>query len=113
MAYTKCKNCGNSLTADDRYCQQCGENNSKFVSEVSNEASKNKEIIESSSTGQRQTYAARPQEGQGIGWFVLGLMIPLVGFILYFSFKPDKPNSSSMSLSGAIIGSVIGAIFWF
>jgi hypothetical protein len=45
-----------------------------------------------------------PQEGTTFGWFILGLFIPIAGFILYFAFKSDKPKASSASITGAFIG---------
>jgi uncharacterized membrane protein YvbJ len=110
MALIRCTNCGNSLTNDDRYCQQCGENNSKFISQAVIKESIKEEVIEPSKLVREQTYQEKPQEGQGIGWFILGLTFPFVGLILFFSLKGDKPNASSMSLAGAIVGAVIGAI---
>ena len=112
MAYIKCSKCGNSLTTDDRYCQQCGENNAKFVSQSAMQTSPQDEVVQPPRSSPQPTYYSRPQEGQGVGGFILGFMLPFVGFILYFSFKTDKPNASSMSLTGAIIGAIIGVFIW-
>jgi uncharacterized OB-fold protein len=104
MANAKCPGCGAVVTSDDRYCQQCGENNPQFV-EV--EVTTATPSYSASSSYSNSTPA---QEGSGVGWFFLGLIIPYVGIILFFSFKKEKPNASSMSLTGAIIGFVIGFI---
>jgi hypothetical protein len=104
MANLKCSSCGTLVTTEDRYCQNCGENNPKFV-EVKTTTSSS-----STSYSSNNSYSSSTpiQEGSGVGWFFLGLFIPYVGIILYFSFKREKPNASSMSLTGAIIGFVIG-----
>jgi uncharacterized membrane protein YvbJ len=104
MATAKCSGCGALLTVDDRYCQQCGENNPQF-NEVEVQTANASHLTSSPSS------SAKPvQEGSGIGWLFLGLIIPFIGIILFFSFKKEKPNASSMSLIGAIIGFVIGFI---
>ncbi len=102
MANLKCSSCGTMVSSDDRYCTHCGENNPKFV-EVKTTTSST-----SYSTSSSYSSSNTVQEGSGIGWFFLALFIPYVGIILYFSFKKEKPNASSMSLTGAIIGFVIG-----
>lgn len=45
-----------------------------------------------------------------IGWGVLGFCIPIVGIILYFVWKENKPRSAQMAIRGALISIAIGAV---
>ena len=45
-----------------------------------------------------------------IGWGVLGAFFPLVGIILFFVWKNNKPKTAKVSLIGAVIGVVISLI---
>jgi RNA polymerase subunit RPABC4/transcription elongation factor Spt4 len=104
MAQLKCGNCGAYLTTDDRYCQSCGENNSKFIDPKESSSNQNQQ----STT--HYSYTNSNRESSGVGWFFLGLFFPLVGFILYFTLKNDKPTASSMSAAGAWVGLFIAIV---
>lgn len=41
---------------------------------------------------------------------VLSVLIPLVGYILYFSKKDEQPDAAKSYLWAAIAGSIIGLI---
>lgn len=43
------------------------------------------------------------------GWAVLGFLIPIVGWVLYFCWKNTKPGNAKM----AGIGGLVGWAFWF
>ncbi len=45
-----------------------------------------------------------------IGWGVLGAFFPLVGIILFFVWKNNKPKTAKVSLIGAVIGIVLSLI---
>lgn len=42
------------------------------------------------------------EEGNCFGWGVLGFFIPLVGLILYFCWRKEKPNAAKAALYGMI-----------
>lgn len=44
----------------------------------------------------------------GILWFLLGFILPIVGFILWLVWKNSKPNRASSLIKGAVVGFVIG-----
>lgn len=50
------------------------------------------------------------EEGNCFGWSVLGFFIPLVGLILYFCWKKEKPKAAKAALNGMITRLVIYAI---
>ncbi len=53
----------------------------------------------------------RPVEDKGsFGWAVLGFFIPLVGLILFLTWKNDKPKSAKKAGIGAIVGAIAGLI---
>lgn len=89
MAY--CKNCGNQI--DDRavICPACG-------------------VPQEPMQGQQQPAAA--QDNGGFGYGLLGFCIPIVGIILYFVWKNDKPKSSKAAGLGAVISIGIAVVFY-
>jgi hypothetical protein len=56
---------------------------------------------------------AAPVDAGSIGWAILGFLIPLVGFILFFVWRNTKPQSAKMSLIGACVGLCLGILFQF
>jgi uncharacterized membrane protein YvbJ len=106
MSPSKCTSCGTFVKSDERYCSSCGENNPKFV-EVSQSSTSSTSYSSNSSSSNSNSTDTR----SGIGWLILGLFLPLVGYILFFSLKKENPTASSMSLTGAIIGTLIGLNF--
>lgn len=42
-----------------------------------------------------------------MGWLILGLFFPLVGFILWLVWKDDKPDRSKAAGKGALIGVIV------
>ena len=112
MAEHVCRNCSTSLDLSVSYCEQCGENNPHYIKPTNKDREEYQQSPSSSSSSYNRPYA-RPlvQEGSGVGWLFLGLFFPLIGFILYFVFKKERPVASKQSLTGAIIGFVIGFIF--
>lgn len=54
-----------------------------------------------------------PNDKGGCLWGGVGFLVPLVGLILYFVWKKEKPNTAKALLIGAIIGfalSIIGGV---
>lgn len=46
------------------------------------------------------------------GWAVLGFFFPLIGLILYFVWKSNKPNNAKKAGNGALIGLLLSIIFY-
>ena len=61
----------------------------------------------------------QPVQGQNtadtgsIGWGILGFIIPLVGWILYFVWKDSKPKSAKVAGLGGLIGFGLNMILYF
>ena len=50
---------------------------------------------------------AKPDE-MGAGWGILAFLLPLVGWILYFAWKNERPNAASQVAKWAWIGFGVG-----
>ena len=48
-----------------------------------------------------------------IGWGILGFLIPIVGFILYFVWKQTKPKSAKVAGIGGLIGFCLNMVLYF
>ena len=79
-----CSNCGKEIDQKAYVCPHCGV--------------KQKEIISDEEIG-------------GLG--VVCFFIPLVGLILYLTWKDSKPNKSSGAGKAALWGFIISFVFWF
>lgn len=57
-----------------------------------------------------QTNVVTEPEGSKFGWGVLGFFVPLVGLILYFTWKKDRPKSSKAAGIGALVSVILKVI---
>lgn len=114
-----CKKCGNNLYGNKVNCPFCGEpiKGSRTSSSSSynnyNRASSNNNNNSNNSYQGNQQY--RPQrrnndEG-GFGWGLLGFCVPLVGIILYFVWRDERPFTAKACLNGALISIAISVFF--
>lgn len=51
-----------------------------------------------------------PNDESSTGFFVLGMLFPLIGFILWLVFKDKSPLKAASAGKGAITGIIIEAI---
>jgi len=84
-----CTNCGKEINPDAIICVHCGA------------ATKNNTSKVSSGT-----------DDGGALWLIVGLLVPIVGLILYLVWKEEKPRTASQAGKGALIGFVISIIFY-
>lgn len=82
-----CPKCGTQNDANVGFCSNCGE-----------------------SLNANATSAAPAKSGSSFGWGVLGFFIPLVGLILFLSWKKDRPSDAKAAGIGALIGFILGII---
>lgn len=83
MAY--CKNCGKEVSEFAANCPECGSSQRK-------------------ANGNNNTNAL---DNGGFGWGLLGFCIPIVGIILYFVWKDERPITSKVLLQWALISIAI------
>jgi len=87
MAY--CKNCGKEISDYAANCPECG-------------------------APQQQRQNVPNQSGLdsgGFGWGLLGFCIPIVGIVLYFVWKDERPNTAKALIQGALISIAISIFF--
>ena len=85
-----CSNCGNKINDNEKFCPYCG-------AEQTGNSKSPAHTVSSDDTG-------------SIGWGLLGFFIPIVGIILYFVWKNEKPLNAKIALKGAIISYVSAAV---
>ena len=81
-----CSNCGNMITNNGAFCPECG---ARIVAEVT----------------------PNTDNEPNFGYALLGFFLPIVGIILYFMWKNEKPGKAKSALRGALFDlTVLGAI---
>lgn len=83
-----CTNCGKEINPEAIICVHCGAPTKNNVSKV-----------------------ASGSDDGGALWLIVGLLIPVVGLILYLVWKEEKPRTASQAGKGALIGFIINVIF--
>ncbi len=77
-----CKNCGSEISKEAYVCPKCGLKVKKDYEE----------------------------DKPSIGFNILALLFPIVGLILYFTWKNNTPNKAKSILTCAIIGWGLGIL---
>ncbi|MCE1168926.1 MAG: zinc-ribbon domain-containing protein [Sphingobacteriia bacterium] len=102
-----CPKCGVQNLSTSRFCVNCGNELSPARSEG---------IINpyQTSSGSGSHFQAPPpkEESANILYAILSFVIPLVGFVLYFTNKDDSKNKANTYLVCGIIGFVFGLLFY-
>lgn len=80
-----CRNCGKEIDDNADVCIYCG----------------------------RSQKDNRIEDNGGCGWTLLGLCIPLVGFILYLVWRDEKPKTARAVGLGALINILFAVFFYF
>lgn len=88
-----CSKCGTPNSDSAQFCQKCGNKLNTLVKEIHQESSNNEE------------------DKPSIGYNILGFLIPIVGLILYFSWKDKTPNKAKSILTWSIISFGIGFVY--
>ncbi len=111
-----CRNCGAAVSDDAKFCIACGRPiNNDPVGQVSPPAP-------TAVPPQQPPYSPYPPVYQqptpeydtgSWGWFALGLFIPLVGLILFLTWRQSKPLSAKRAGVGALVGVIINVVLSF
>lgn len=91
-----CRNCGNKVQESEKFCTNCG--NKIEVTSTTNGSIASRTISVNS-----QNITSNYQEGNTLGWGILGFFMPLIGFILFVVWQKDRPKASKSSGIGALI----------
>ena len=77
-----CKNCGSEISKEAYVCPKCG----------------------------AKVKDAKQEDKPSVGFNILALLFPIVGLILYFTWKNNTPNKAKSILTCAIIGRALGIL---
>ena len=88
----KCQNCGKELPVGTKFCSNCGAK------------------IEQTDYVAQNNQIQQNNEGSTVGWGILSFFFPIVGLILFLSWKKTKPKAAKTSGIGALIGLIIGIV---
>lgn len=77
-----CKNCGSEISKEAYICPKCG----------------------------AKVKDAKQEDKPNVGFNILALLFPIVGLILYFTWKNNTPNKAKSILTCALIGWALGIL---
>lgn len=110
---TFCTNCGNKLSNSEPN-DQVLESSTLVDNNVNNVQNSNVVTNEEepvyNNVNNAQTNVVTEPEGSKFGWGVLGFFVPLVGLILFFTWKKDRPKSSKAAGIGALVSVILKVI---
>ena len=87
----KCNNCGNTNRGPNNFCEYCG-------AKLKEENITSQAILTNSQT---------TVNNGGFGWSILGFFFPLVGLILFITWKSSKPKDAKKAGLGALVGGIL------
>lgn len=86
-----CNHCGAEINENAAVCMKCG-----FAQNTQNNISDpNADVNDSGS----------------FGWAVLGFLVPIVGLVLFLTWKNTKPKCAKKAGIGALVSVIIGVLF--
>lgn len=113
----KCNNCGFNNEMGVNFCSNCGSplNNNQFNHDIDDNLNINTNT-NSQYDNVEPVYYEESKDSGSFWWGVLGFFFPLIGIILYFVWKNERPMTAKKLLIGAIVSIalpvVIGIIFY-
>lgn len=87
------------------YCEKCGSKNETNAEHCSNCGNKLNTGLTNTNTEINQ------KEKSTIGWGILEFVIPIVGLIIFLSFKKSKTKVSKSVGIGALISTILFLVF--
>lgn len=117
-----CSNCGNQIEDGSGFCPFCGaaqNTQQQYTQQASQQQytqqAGQQQYYQQSGGQPNQQYQQvnqqyqQPQSGGnndsgGFWWAIPGFLIPLVGLVIFFIIRKDKPASAKMALIGAGVG---------
>ncbi len=107
-----CSSCGAQMPDENNACTNCGTMlNGQTVPENNQvPPAENQAPPVTPRAPVNYTSAPIPEEKGSIAWGILGFLIPIVGFILFFAWNGSRPGDAKTAGTGALIGFVINLI---
>lgn len=114
MSY--CAYCGNKIDDSAIFCPNCGAKNEAREDKKYNEERYGRDeysdLSHTFAYGRTNTAAPSPDAMNGNALItVLAFIFPIVGFILWYTWKLSKPGWSSSALTGALVSVSVGTPF--
>lgn len=112
----KCPNCGRAYSDMVSVCPECkvSLNGSANGSQTyQNPPQPTQPPQPSQQYNQAPVPSAAKKDSGSIFWGIPGLLLPLVGVILYFCWKKSRPKTASVALKGAAIGFLLNMAMQF
>ena len=88
-----CSKCGAPNSESAQFCEKCGRRLGTSVNDVHHQSGNNNE------------------DEPSVGYNILGFIIPIIGLILYFSWKDKTPNKAKNILTWSAISFGIGLVY--
>lgn len=117
-----CKYCGHELSDDANFCPFCGQN---LTEEINLNNNFNNSNFNNNDNGNFRRFNQRSMNDQdysslsynsndtgSIGYGILGFIIPIVGLILFLTWKNEQPKNAKIAGKGALISIIISIIFY-
>lgn len=102
-----CPYCGSyNSNPNGNFCELCGAplNNYKNVNFDNNYVNNNNYV------NSNNNYPI--QEGNTVGWGILGFFVPLAGLVLFIAWHNEKPKSAKSAGTGALIRVILSIIMF-
>ena len=109
-----CEQCGAQLEDEAKFCPYCGIVSTNVENEKENNETEKveAEVVNTESTNKPYNDSVKiDDESNAIGFACLAFLFPIVGFILFATWKDKKPKTAKYSLIAAIIGFIINIIY--
>lgn len=84
-----CKLCGDQIEQGSAFCSKCGT------------------AVALASDSLPKSYPGKENVVGRIGWFVLGLLLPIIGFIIWIVWRKDNPSRSKAAGAGALTALIV------
>ena len=121
-----CTKCGTQNVDSATFCSNCGNSLISNPNENIVNQEKNEDIFNNSTQSinqpvnnvQQDTFVSQPNYSSynddsnkgSFGFALIGFLIPIVGIILYFAMKSDKPGKAKSAIKGALVSIIIGVV---
>ena len=106
----KCERCGTELSNNAKFCTNCG-NKIKRPEYTTPQSNTNVNAYNYSSVPVGSIEQNISDDKKDIGLNILCWFVPIVGIILYFINRKDKPIRSKSNLTVALVSIVLNFIF--
>ena len=103
-----CQSCGGKLKEGAQFCASCG---SSVAGGTSNSYTPPPVQNNTQFSQSNQMSSVQTEDKQSAGFNFLSVLFPIIGFILFFTWKKSTPIKAKGVLSSAFIGLAIEVFF--